>query len=247
MKAVILAAGLGKRLRPITENIPKAFLEINNKPLINYSLENIELAGLKDVIIVTGFMDSYFREKLGEQFNKLSIKYVKNSEYKNTGSMFSLSKIKHIINDDIILLESDLLYEKKALSLLLNSEFKDVILISKKSGSGDEVFICVDKNYRITDLGKNISKEKKKNSIGELVGISKLSMNFQKVLYREANQDYKNNIKKLHYEECIFETSKQGYPIYGLFDEELIWIEIDKYDDLKKAKDYIYPKIELYK
>ncbi|MFX1394889.1 MAG: phosphocholine cytidylyltransferase family protein, partial [Promethearchaeota archaeon] len=158
-----------------------------------------------------------------------------------TGSMYSLSKTENVVDDDILLLESDLLYEKRALDALLNSQESNEILVASLSGSGDEVYICVNNKNELINLGKDIGN--KNEAIGELVGISKLSLNFLKYLYKKAKEDYQINEISYHYEEVIFKLSKT-YPIKCHLIKNLHWIEIDKYGDLKKAIEVVYPKIK---
>lgn len=241
MKAVILAAGMGIRLRPLTEKIPKAFLEIEGIPLIKRSIDNLLEIGIKELIIVVGYMEDYFRRNIGNYYRNLNITYIPNPEYSITGSMYSLSLTEGIVDDDILLLESDLLYEKVALKTLIKSTEPNEILVAPFSGSGDEVYICVNENNELMSLGKNI--DKKDNAIGELVGISKLSLDFILKLYECAKEDYVHNEKNYHYEEVIFKLSKT-YPIKCRLLNDLSWIEIDNENDLKRAIEIIYPKIK---
>lgn len=243
MKAVILAAGMGIRLGKLTKNMPKAFLTVKGKPLIKYSLDNLANAGIKEAIIVVGHMELFFKEHLGNNYNGISIRYIKNEEYSSTGSMYSLSQTEGFIDDDILLLESDLLYDFNALMKLLGSPHKDAILVSPLTGSNDAVYICADGQGHLKNLGKKINKE---GVIGELVGISKLSRKFLMHLYSFARDDYAKNEMKCHYEECILKASKT-IPIKCLL-MKLMWIEVDTESDLKTAREAIFPKLnELYK
>jgi len=240
MKAVILAAGMGKRIRSSIKT-PKAFIRINGKPIIHYSLKNLKKAGIKDVTIVIGYMGSFFKQEIGPSFEGININYVLNENYNNTGSMHSLSQTEGLIDSDILLLESDLLYELKAIIELISSPHPDLILVAPISGSNDEVFICMDDFNFITNLGKDIHN--KEEAKGELVGITKLSLNFLKKLFKIAKKDYRNNKMEKDYEKVIFNLSSM-YPIKCLFIRDLIWIEIDKMKDLDKAKKIIFPKIK---
>jgi len=244
MIAIILAAGSGLRLRPLTHKIPKGLIEIDGKTLLERSLDNLSTNGIKKVIIVTGYLGNMIKEKLGSNYKDIEIIYTENKEYRETGSMYSFSQAKKLIDDndeDIILLESDLLYDKKAIKAIINSEKKDFILVAPLSNSGDEVFIVTDDKRRLTNLGKEI--ENKEEAIGELVGISKFSREFLGKLFGTAEQDYKIKENNYHYEEVVFKTNKE-YPVYAVLVDNLTWIEIDKDDDLKKAKEKIYPRIK---
>ena len=244
MKAVILAAGMGTRLRPMTEKLPKGLIEIEGNTLLKKSLKHLNEKGIKETIIVTGYLGDQIKSKFGENFQGMKIQYVPNEDYATTGSMYSLSKAKELIsNSDILLLESDLIYESKALSTLIQSNNKSSILVSALLNSGDDVYICTNDEGRLANLGKNISDENKKNAKGALVGISKLSNDFLQQLFQTAEEDYQKGEKEYHYEETIHATNIKGHPIHTDYCENLTWIEIDNENDLRKAKEEIYPKI----
>lgn len=244
MIAVILAAGQGIRLRPLTHKIPKGLIEINNKTLIEYSLDNLKKQGISKTVIVIGYLGDMIKKKLRNEYKGMRIMYVENEEYATTGSMYSLSKIKNITDENIILLESDLLYEERAIRYIKKEKYSDFILVSPCTGSADEVFICVDKNKRLANLGKAIRN--KEDSIGELIGISKLSQRFLNKLFKRAEQDYKKGEKNYHYEEVVFTTNKENkdYPVYAVLIDDLAWTEIDNENDLIRAKKEIYPKLK---
>ena len=242
MKAVILAAGMGKRLRPITETLPKAFLPIDGKPLLWYSLNNLMRSGITDVLIVTGFLHDRFHEEIGDSFrDSLTIEYAHNPRYSETGSMYSLSQTKDLIDEDIILLESDLLYEQRAIEILLAHDFRDTMLVAPLSGSGDEVYITVDDEMYLTNLGKDIPE--KDQAIGELVGITRLSYGYLEKVWEYAEGDYENGGENYHYEEVIVRVAQNEKLLQCLVLPELAWIEIDKAEDLQRAKEEIFPAI----
>jgi len=239
MKAIILAAGMGRRLKPLTDNLPKAFISINGKPLIYRSLDCLRSVGIKTVIIVVGFMESFFKKEIGETYRDMNILYTSNGKYSTTGSMYSLSQTENLIDDDILLLESDLLYERRAVEELVNHDYPNIILTSDIGRTGDEVYIYYDKNGYLTKLGKNIDDS---TALGELVGINKISLPFLEKLYMISKEDYNNDEKEYHYEETIYKLSRE-VPVKCHMIKDLIWTEIDTYEDLHRAKKYIYPKI----
>lgn len=242
MKAVILAAGMGLRLKFLTKNIPKPFLIIDGKPLIIRSLDNLNNIGIREAIIVVGYLEDFIKKNIGKSYKNIKITYISNPDYSSTGSMYSLSQTEGIIDDKIFLIEGDLLYEKKALVSLINSTESNEILVAPLSGSGDEVYICVNKSNELINLGKNI--ENKHDSIGELVGITKLSLDFLLHLYKKAKEDYRREEKLYHYEEVIFKLS-ETYPIKCKLIDDLNWIEIDTEKDLSRAIKIVYPKIKI--
>lgn len=244
MQAVILAAGEGKRLNCALRGIPKGLIEINGKTLLEYSFDALSDSGIDEVIVVVGFLGEAIKHRFGKNYKGLKIDYIANAEYHKTGSMYSFYMAQDKINGGIVLLESDLLYESRAVKALLDSDLNDCLLTAKISGSGDEVYICADIDRRIIALGKDIKIEYKEKALGELVGISKLSKYFLNKLFKKAEEDFCENRYNYHYEESVFLVSKLNDPIYALFLRDLAWVEIDKEADLKIAREEVYPLIE---
>src|SRR3990167_1324089 len=155
LKAVILAAGMGLRLRPRTQKVPKGFLEVDGKTLLERSFLALKQAGIAEVVIVVGYLHEMIQTRLGDNFLGMPIRYVYNEEYATSGSMNSFLKAKAVIGDrEVLLLESDLLYDAKCIDIVLDSPCQNVMLIAPLSGSGDEVYVCADAQSRIYTLGK---------------------------------------------------------------------------------------------
>lgn len=244
MQTIILAAGIGTRLKAKTDTVPKALIEIGGKSLLEYSFEALLQNGINDVIIVVGHLRESIMRKFGTRYRGLSIDYVQNKKYAVTGSMYSLAMVKNRIDDDILLLESDLLYEPRAIKILLDANHRNAILVTELSGSGDEVYICVNDQRQIIELGKDVCQNSRKNSIGELAGISRFESKFLGLLFAKAREDFERGALRYHYEECVFRTSQVSRPVYAVPAENLAWIEIDTEKDLQKARERIYPRIK---
>ena len=178
--AVILAAGMGSRLSDITnDEIPKGLLSINGKTLVERSIEKLRSVGIEKIYIVTGHL-SFKYDELANKYKFIKTK--KNRKYKATGSMTSLSILENELKEDFILLESDIIYEVYGLIKTMNYEMDDCVLLSGKTNSGDECYVEV-KNDNLYKISKD------KNEIGqvygELVGISKISLDLYKAMLKE--------------------------------------------------------------
>ncbi|MCP4622360.1 MAG: phosphocholine cytidylyltransferase family protein [bacterium] len=244
MQAVILAAGVGTRLNREKNALPKGLIEIGGKPLLEHSLEALSSNGIIDLIMVVGFEHEKIRNWFGSRFRNLKIEYVLNENYAASGSMYSFALVQDFIEDEIILLESDLIYEPRAIHRLLNTDFKNCILVTALSGSGDEVFICANGKKEITDLGKEIALNRRKHAIGELAGISRYESDFLDFVFKKSRNDIAAGNFGYHYESVVFETSKSTGPVYALLADDLVWYEIDTEKDLTKAREQIYPMIK---
>ena len=229
-QAIILAAGMGVRLKELNRGVPKGFISLgNDKPIIEHSIDALLACGIKDIIIVTGFMDKHY-EKLRSRYPQ--IKTVRNEKYSETGTMYSLWCARNLVNTDFILLESDLIYEIRAIKELLESTSENSILISEKTDAGDEVYVEADDNWV-----KQISKDRKTLSsiVGEFIGISKLSYDFYLKLIQRAEEDFDSN-KLISYDMDCFVAVAEKNHLGFLKIENLLWAEIDDVSQLNKAK-----------
>jgi 2-aminoethylphosphonate-pyruvate transaminase len=234
--AVILAAGLGSRLKDRTQTMPKGFIPVGGKPLIERSMENLLGAGIERIIIGTGHAAEYY-EEYAERIPQISC--FKNEHYSSTGSMYTLYNLRERIGEDFLLLESDLLYEKAGLTILMNNPRPDVILASGPTSSGDEVFIETDAGYLV-----NMSKQaaELKSSDAELVGITKISYPTFIAMCAYAEQEFPDR-PRLDYEYVLVGVGK-SIPIQVERVSDYAWCEIDDENHLRRAKNFILPKIK---
>ena len=130
MKALILAAGFGKRLRPITNTIPKSMVEVNGTPLLCNALNNVTACGITEIGIVVGHMADYIREKIGNEWNGVPVRYFENARYLETNNVVSLYKAADFCDDDMIMLECDICYHKEMIERLLEGKGECSILVS---------------------------------------------------------------------------------------------------------------------
>ncbi len=235
--AVILAAGLGSRLKERTKEMPKAFLEIDGKTLIERSIKNLIAQGITKIIIGTGYLNHFFDD--------LKLKYpqittYKNDDYAQTGSMYTLYNLRHLIKSDFLLLEGDLLYEKAALQHILTNSNLDVILASGKTYSNDEVYIEASDEWFLKNMSKN--KNELNHISGELVGINKISKSTFDKMCAYCDKQYAKNDYGMHYEDN-FVGIAQEVNIFIQKIEDLAWCEIDDADHLSRALNQVYPEI----
>ena len=157
--AIILAAGLGSRMGNLTKEIPKGFLEINNKTLIKRSIEVLQRNGIDKIIIGTGHLSEHY-DNLAAEYSNL-ITCVKNDRYTISSSMDTLFNLRDSIKEDFFLLESDLLYEDRAVAALQRAYQKNIVLASGRTYSNDEVFINTDIDGSLLSMTKDPRAAKK--------------------------------------------------------------------------------------
>lgn len=233
--AVIMAAGRGTRLWPYTEEIPKCFLEVGNKTLIERSIETLQANGIEQIIVGCGHKD--------EQFHRIKNVYgltlYKNEDFATTDSLYTMVLADPFITSSFLLLESDLLYSPEAIKILLEAEGENIVLASGFTFSKDEVYIEADANGQLVNMTKDAAA--RESAFGELVGISKISHALLKDLAGLVKSD--PDWQKKKYESGLVEMAEK-HRIRVELAKELVWCEIDNEEHLKRAKENIYPKIE---
>ena len=116
-KAVILAAGMGLRMKEMGEEIPKGFIRLGGSPIIEHSLRALISCGIKEIMIVTGHKGGYY-ENLKATYPE--IRTIENTKFTDTGTMYSLCCARDFVDADFILLESDLIFDPGAITSILN-------------------------------------------------------------------------------------------------------------------------------
>ena len=131
MQAVILAAGQGTRLRPLTDHRPKCLVEVQGKPLLQYQLEALSETGVRECIIVVGHRAEQVRHTFGMRFRDLALTYVENGIYGRTNNIYSLWLTRQEIHDDVLLLESDVIFEPELLADLIAVPHGSVAVVDR--------------------------------------------------------------------------------------------------------------------
>ena len=238
--AVILAAGVGSRLGDQFADRPKGLLQIGDRPIIEESLQNLAQAQIRDILIVTGHQASHY-ESLDSGLGA-SLRTIHNPRYAESGSMYSLYCAKDALSESFLLLESDLIYEPRALTELLAHPANDAILLSGPTGAGDEVWVAT-KDDNLVAMSKNIdSLGGKKKIAGELVGISKISQPLFRVMVGLAERAFATSLHYDYETDCLAAAAKQRQVACALV-PDLVWSEIDNPEHLRRAREIVYPEI----
>ncbi|MHA1293073.1 MAG: phosphocholine cytidylyltransferase family protein [Promethearchaeota archaeon] len=131
MQAIILAAGRGVRLSPITDKIPKCLVEINGIPFLINTLDALSThKEINEVIIVIGYKKEMIKSLIGNSYKGLKIKYVENDIWDKTNNIYSLWMASDLIKEDLILLEGDVFFEHKILDPIFNEKEKNIVLVA---------------------------------------------------------------------------------------------------------------------
>ncbi len=154
MKGIILASGIGRRLQPLTNDMPKALVEVGGKAIIDYQVECLARHGVRDIVVTTG----HLREKLEAHVKanrSVSVQFVHNPDYVATNYIYTLWLTRGLINDDVILSHGDLIFESAIVSRLLGATGNRV-LVNRCVASPEKDFKAIIKNDRVTGIGVNL-------------------------------------------------------------------------------------------
>jgi choline kinase len=239
MQAIILAAGVGARLKPLTEDLPKCLLKIGDTNTLHFTIDNLIYNGVEEFIIVTGYREELIKNYIASNFTKLKVKYVTNTNYESTNSAYGLYLAKNLIEDkDTYLLDADILFEGDILKKLNNSHIDNPAAVNVTFVFDDEmVKVVCDMDNRIVKLGKNIDLD---GVIGEATGIYRLSSYFMQNLFGILSKDMENpaNRNEPHevYLQKMADTNEKRNSMHAIDVSDCMCIEIDTEDDYEKAK-----------
>lgn len=228
--AVIMAAGMGTRFGEMTEERPKGFVEAGGVPMIVRSVETLISCGISRILIGTGYLHEAY-DDLAARYPQITCCF--SPRYAETNSMYTLYNCRQAVGqDDFLLLESDLVFERRAITALLDCPHPDVMLITPVTKFQDQYYVESDGQGILTRCSVNRDEVQAR---GELVGIHKLSHAF----YERMCADYGSKAAeqpKLGYEYQLLHMSQAVQPVYVLCEEGLRWYEIDDIDDLQFAE-----------
>ncbi|MDR3139267.1 MAG: 2-aminoethylphosphonate--pyruvate transaminase [Treponema sp.] len=244
-QAIIMAAGMGTRLKDRTALKPKGFLEIGALPIVEWSVKKLTAAGVEEIIIGTGYGAEWY-EELALKYSNITL--VKNDNYASTGSMGTLALCAERACGAALILESDLIYDDIGLFVLINDERPNLILASGKTNSGDEVYLEADGEQRL--LGNSKQKEDLSSIYGELVGITKLEKPVLEAMSAYCRA-HAADLPRMDYEAAMSAVSRDALAgklpgdrvILIRKIEHYLWREIDDENHFALARDITYPRI----
>ena len=235
MKSVILAAGISARLRPLTNNTPKCLLKIGGKTILERTLDNLLAYNLSDVIIVTGYLEDQIKNFVTEYYSNLNVTYIFNDKYDTTNNIYSLWMTKDLVmNNEMLLLDSDILFDKRILGLLLHSGYSNCLALrSDHKLSDEEIKVRLNSDKSIAEISKTVNL---KHAIGESIGIEKFDAEFTNKLFENLDRKILvENKVKIFYEAAFQDAINDGNKIYAVDIGPLKCIELDFADDIEKA------------
>jgi len=240
MQAIILAAGMGKRLGEYTKNNTKCMVEVNGIKLIDRAITQLAHFHLSRLVIVIGYKGNELKEYIGHRYDDvLKIEYIVNSVYDKTNNIYSLALAKdELCKDDTILLESDIIFEDSVLQKLIKDPYPNLALVDKYQSWMDGTMVTINENNEIENfINKSSFRYQDKDSYYKTVNLYKFSKEFSTGVYVPFLEAYcKVMGNNQYYEEVlrvltvIHQSSLHALPL-----QDDKWYEIDDVQDLDIA------------
>ena len=240
MQAIILAAGMGKRLKELTSEATKCMVKVNGVSMIDRMMGHLDKLGLSRIVVVVG----YEGQKLMDYIDALGVStpvvYVNNSIYNKTNNIYSLYLAKdYLIQEDTLLLESDLVFEEAVLYKLINHPYTSLVLVDKFESWMDGTVVTLDENDNIKSfVAKREFDFNKIDEYYKTVNIYKFSKEFSELYYVPFLEIYCKALGTNEYYEQVLKviTFLEDPHIKAVKLEGEKWYEIDDVQDLDIAE-----------
>lgn len=241
MKAIILAAGYGRRMRPFTDIVHKTLIDVNGSTIIDRIMEALLQHSINDIVIVTGYMHDALTSYLSGKYPQVNFTYVYNERFRETNNIYSMAlafeKIK--IDKDIILIESDLVIEPAVLTRLIKSPYKNVALVDHFRTGMDGTVVTVENNIVTNVIPPHLQPENFDFSDKfKTLNIYKFSKEFCETFFKKLLTYYARVIDDNCYYELILGILiyMQRETIHAEIIDQELWAEVDDPNDLEEVK-----------
>ena len=231
--ALLLAAGTGSRLYPLTKDEPKCLTSVSGKTILERLVSNLNQQGMKRLVIVTGHLEHCIREYLGDQIGELKIEYIFSPLYKTTNNIYSLWMAREVINEPFLLLESDLVFDD---SLLDEMVYPDRIALAEMQPWMNGTCVTINQSDMVHEFltGDIETSDETKHKTVNIYSFSVDS--WKKIINKLDIQISAGNVNS--YYETVFADliSDNDIALKSVSFDNKPWYEIDTLEDLALAE-----------
>ncbi|MDA3893603.1 MAG: phosphocholine cytidylyltransferase family protein [Salinivirgaceae bacterium] len=231
--ALLLAAGTGSRLFPLTKSSPKCLTLVNEKSILDRLVNNLKKQGFKRLVIVTGYQKECIMDYLGSKSGDLSIEYIYSPLFRTTNNIYSLWMARHIINEPFVLFESDLVLNT---SLLNDMVYPDRMAVALMQPWLNGTTVSLSSTNQVTQFQKGTS-ETYTDIRYKTVNIYSFSLSSWKVIVERLNQYILDGKVNCYYETVFSEmVDNKSLTFESVSFDHKPWYEIDTIHDLAEAE-----------
>lgn len=235
MRAILLAAGSGRRMGPLTDELPKCLLPVGGQSILSRAVSILGDRGITRITVVDGFAGDRLRAALNSEFPPNWFTFARNSDYETTNNAYSLWLARCQEEEPALLLDADVVFDPEVVGLLLEDRHANRLAVRSRGELGEEeIKVTLGPGGRITDIGKHVSLDR---AAGESVGLAAFSAPFARrmfsVLERRILRERRLNE---WYESALLELIEAGEEVYPVDLGALRAIEVDTPEDLERAR-----------
>lgn len=246
-KAIILAAGIGSRLGQFTEHAPKCLVPINGVPILNNMLTHLSDAGVEETVIVVGHLKEKIYDVVGNSFNGMKMSYIESDRYTTTNNIYSLWLAREHLNEDIILLESDVFFERLLLAHMFADGNRNVAAVARHQSWMSGTVVSLDREGNIQALleTRHQGPQFDYSRVFKTLNIYILRRDFLRDQFVPRLETFINAGDVNQYYEIILHATaySQQHSMTALLCDDIKWFEIDDENDRMTAE-YLFASPE---
>jgi len=239
MKAIVLAAGIGKRFKEITDQRPKCLIEIQGKTLLERTLSALGAAGVREAVVVIGYRGEMIEQQIGPMCAGVRVRYVFNARY-DKGAILSLWSARAEFDDDLLIMDADVLFPVALIDRLVRSPHANCFLLDASAVNTGEEQMLLTRGGRVLDIVRGGGGDFE--LIGESVGFLKVSRDDAPLLRAILDDLVAQGRDTIEHEEAFPLFLAQRAVGFEQV-EDLPWTEIDFPADLERAEREVLPRI----
>ena len=239
MKAIILAAGVGKRVKEVTDHRPKCLIDIQGKTLLERTFAALDSAGVTQAVVVIGYRGEMIVQQIGPTCGRVQVSYVNNPQYEK-GAILSLLSAREEFNDDMLIMDADVLFPVAMITRLLRSPHANCFLLDGSAENTGEEQMLLTRGGRVLNIVRGGSGDF--DVIGESVGFLKVSRSDAPLLRSILEDLVAQGRDTIEHEEAYPIFLSQRVVGFERIDD-LPWTEIDFPEDLQRAEQDVLPRI----
>lgn len=233
MIGVILAAGMAKRLRPLTDTKPKCLLTVGSRTLLQRTVDAMAATGIREFVIVTGYRHEMIQDFLTQHFPHFTFHFLHNADYAHNNNIYSLWMSGQVVRGkEFLLMDSDILCDPQAVAAVA-SQSESALALNRHELNEEDMKIVVDSENRITEISKTCRIE---DAVGESVGIEKIKADYSDALFRELDQMIEQEgLIDIFYERAFERLIPQGHTFKVIDTTHYFSYELDTPEDFERA------------
>ena len=246
MKAIILAAGLGTRLQPLTESRPKCLIELGGSALLDYQVDAMRAVGVEEFVIVVGYEAEQVRahctEKLRPEHERGHLRFVDNPDYEQTNSLYSLFLAREELDEEVFLLNCDIVFHPEIARRMSAADRPNVVAVdSRAPRSLEEMCVRLVADNRIDAISKQLDPF---TSHGLSVQVARFCKAGARTLASEVARLGRDGGKAL-FPTSAFGPLIEAGQLFAVDAADLPWAEIDSIQDYEQAVERALPRMRL--